>query len=56
MSAHDNLRTLAELAGLLEPFKPNPWEVEIAIVVISDSSSSHLIRKPDDVHNDKMPF
>lgn len=113
----ENIEPLATFAGLLEPFKPNPWEhpdaryapgysevlekqaqanevlpflssmgisvflatytarrqvphynmdegemyvtnrtpheqVQIALVVISDTSSSHLIRKPSDVLND----
>jgi transcriptional regulator with XRE-family HTH domain len=119
----DNLNPLAQLAGLLEPFQPKPWEspyerytpsyseileeqakvnsllpklselginvflatytssrqiprydedegrmyitnrtpfekVRIGLVVVSDSSSSHLTRKPDDIYctDDEIPF
>ncbi len=119
----DNLNPLAQIAGLLEPFQPKPWEnpyerrtfsysevleeqakvntllpklsdlginvflatymssrkiphydvdegqmyvtartpfekVKIGLVVVSDSSSSYLTRKPDDIYNedDEIPF
>jgi hypothetical protein len=119
----ENLKPLAQLAGLLEPFQPKPWDipyerytpsysevleqqakvndllpklsllgigvfvatytssrqiprydldegqmyvtartpfekVKIGLVVVSDSSSSHLTRKPDDIYNEdnEIPF
>ncbi|AWY99613.1 helix-turn-helix protein [Rhodobiaceae bacterium] len=113
----DNIEPLAKLAGMLEPFNPNPWEnpheryepaqaevlqkqadvntllpsllemginvylgtyqagrqipsydmhegmmsrrvrapiesVPVSLVVVSDTSSSHLLRKPDDVYTE----
>lgn len=119
----ENLEPLARLAGLLEPFKPTPWEhpdvkyrpayvevlekqadvnailptlsalgisvflatytahrqepyysvdtgevyitnrtpyskVQVALLVVSDTSASHLIRRPDDIHDvsGEVPF
>lgn len=117
----ENIQPLAELASLLEPFKPTPWETPpekydpdqatvlkkqaevnaliptllemginiflgtypanrkipkydyeegcmytkksfpiesatVALVVVSDTITSHLMRKPDDVYDDDIPF
>lgn len=117
----DNIKPLAKLSELLEPFNPNPWEnpfekcdttqaeilqkqaevnallpslldmginvylgvyqagrqvpsydmdeglmsyhtrapiepVPVSLVVVSDTSSSHLLRKPDDVYKEPMGY